>query len=48
VGAFGHTCGHHSIWQMYDPEKWRNPINNPLMSWQEAFDQPGVFQMVYG
>ncbi len=47
-GAFGHTYGHHSIWQMYDPEKERHPINNPLMSWQEALDQPGALQMVYG
>jgi hypothetical protein len=47
-GAFGHTYGHHSVWQMYDPEKKRNPINNPLMSWKEALDQPGASQMIYG
>ncbi len=47
-GAFGHTYGHHSIWQMYDPEKERRPINNPLMSWKEALDQPGASQMIYG
>lgn len=46
-GAFGHTYGHHSIWQMYDPEKGRNPVNNPLMSWQDAINQPGSSQMVY-
>lgn len=47
-GAFGHTYGHHSIWQMYDPEKKRHPINNPLMSWQEALNQPGASQMIHG
>jgi hypothetical protein len=47
-GAFGHTYGHHSVWQMYDPVKNRQPINNPLMSWQEAINQPGAIQMMYG
>ena len=48
VGAFGHTYGHHSVWQMYDPAKNRQPKNNPLMSWQEAIHQPGAGQMMYG
>lgn len=47
-GAFGHTYGHHSIWQMYDPDKGSNPINNPLMTWKEAISQPGSLQMMYG
>lgn len=47
-GAFGHTYGHHSVWQMYDSEKGRHPINNPLMSWKEALSQPGAGQMMYG
>lgn len=47
-GACGHTYGHHSVWQMFDPEKGRNPINNPLMSWKEAIHQPGAGQMKYG
>src|SRR4051812_25421857 len=42
-GAFGHTYGHHSVWQMWTPE--REPINNPLMPWTEAIDQPGAGQM---
>ena len=46
-GAFGHTYGHHSIWQMYDPDK-SGPINNPLMSWCDAIHQPGSEQMIYG
>ncbi len=45
-GAFGHTYGHHSVWQMWKPGK--NPINNPLMPWFEAIDQPGAAQMQYG
>ena len=45
-GAFGHTYGHHSVWQMYSPDK--QPINRPLMPWNEAIDQPGAGQMIYG
>lgn len=46
TGAFGHTYGHHSVWQMWTPE--RKPINNPLMPWFEAIDQPGAAQMQHG
>ncbi|MFN0087353.1 MAG: glycoside hydrolase family 140 protein [Blastocatellia bacterium] len=46
TGAFGHTYGHHSIWQMWQPG--RQPINNPLMPWFEAIDQPGAAQMRHG
>ncbi len=42
-GACGHTYGHHSVWQMWAPN--RAPINNPLMPWYEAIDQPGAGQM---
>ncbi|MCP5517192.1 MAG: glycoside hydrolase family 140 protein [Verrucomicrobiales bacterium] len=42
-GAFGHTYGHHSVWQMWAPG--RNPVNNPLMPWFEAIEQPGAAQM---
>jgi uncharacterized protein DUF4038/collagenase-like protein with putative collagen-binding domain len=45
-GACGHTYGHHSVWQMY--QRGRNPINNPLMPWNEAIAQPGAMQMQYG
>lgn len=45
-GACGHTYGHHSVWQMWQPG--RDPINNPLMPWYEAIDQPGAGQMQYG
>jgi hypothetical protein len=46
TGAFGHTYGHHSIWQMWTPK--RNPINNPLMPWHEAIHQPAAAQMQHG
>jgi len=44
-GACGHTYGHHSVWQMWQPG--RSPINNPLMPWFEAVKQPGAGQMQY-
>ena len=46
TGACGHTYGHHSVWQMWSPE--RNPVNNPLLPWSQAIDQPGAGQMQYG
>ncbi len=46
TGACGHTYGHHSVWQMYDTG--RGPINNPLMTWAEALDEPGAAQMIHG
>lgn len=42
-GAFGHTYGHHSVWQMWQPG--RPPVNAPLLPWAEALDQPGAGQM---
>ena len=45
TGAFGHTYGHHSVWQMWAPD--RKPINNPLLPWSEAIVQPGAGQMQY-
>ncbi len=46
TGACGHTYGHHSVWQMWQPG--RDPINNPLMPWHEALDEPGAGQMQFG
>lgn len=46
-GACGHTYGHHSVWQMWNPEKSPYPVNRPLMSWREALQQPGASQMQY-
>lgn len=45
-GAFGHTYGHHSVWQMWTTS--RKPVNNPLLPWTEAIDQPGAAQMQHG
>lgn len=45
TGAFGHTYGHHSVWQMWAPP--RGPINNPLLPWFDALDQPGAGQMQF-
>jgi hypothetical protein len=45
-GAFGHTYGNHAVWQFWTPA--RAPINNPLMPWQQAIDEPGAAQMQYG
>jgi hypothetical protein len=46
-GAFGHTYGHHSVWQFFDPKRG-HPINNPLLPWWEAINQPGAEQMQHG
>ncbi|MDY3551048.1 glycoside hydrolase family 140 protein [Gemmata sp. JC717] len=45
-GACGHTYGHHSVWQFY--AKGRKPVNNPLVTWEEAIEQPGGKQMQHG
>jgi hypothetical protein len=45
-GACGHTYGHHSIWQFWQPD--RKPVNNPLLPWRAALDQPGAGQMQHG
>ncbi|HTI73220.1 MAG TPA: glycoside hydrolase family 140 protein [Candidatus Limnocylindria bacterium] len=45
-GAFGHTYGHHSVWQMASAA--HAPVNNPLLPWSEAVNQPGAAQMQYG
>lgn len=42
-GAFGHTYGHHSVWQMASPA--HKPVNHPLMPWFDAIHQPGAAQM---
>ena len=44
-GACGHTYGNHAVWQMWAPG--RSPVNNPLMPWFEAIDQPGAGQMQF-
>ncbi len=43
AGSCGFTYGNHSIWQFWQPG--REPVNTPLMTWQEALDRPGGRQM---
>lgn len=45
AGAFGHTYGHNSIWQMYAPP--RKPILDAKLTWREALDAPSAKQMGY-
>lgn len=44
-GALGHTYGHHSIWQMWEPH-WE-PLSICRTPWRDALDHPGSFQMGY-
>ncbi len=44
AGAFGHTYGHHSVWQTYRPGR-DTPILEPSMGWREALGAPGALQM---
>lgn len=43
AGAFGHTYGHNSIWQMYEPP--RQPVLDPKLTWREALNAPSATQM---
>lgn len=43
AGGCGVTYGHHSVWQMYTPD--RAPISGPLYTWEESMDRPGALQM---
>jgi hypothetical protein len=43
AGGCGVTYGHHSIWQMYTPD--REPITYPERDWIEALDRPGAQQV---
>lgn len=45
AGAFGHTYGSHTIWQMNKPTG--DVINNPLGPWFEAINAPGGNQMMH-
>jgi Protein of unknown function (DUF4038)/Putative collagen-binding domain of a collagenase len=45
-GGFGHTYGHHSVWQFFTAA--RTPVNNPLLDWRQAIEQPGARQMQHG
>jgi hypothetical protein len=45
AGAFGHTYGHHSIWQMWAPG--RAGVSSPDRYWYEALDRPGAADMFH-
>ncbi|PSB14721.1 hypothetical protein C7B76_15445 [filamentous cyanobacterium CCP2] len=45
AGACGHTYGHNSVWQMWEPG--RLSFVPAQQSWQEALDRPGAVQMGY-
>lgn len=44
-GAAGHTYGHHSVWQMWQPGL--QPASPTRIDWREALDRPGAAQMGY-
>jgi hypothetical protein len=44
-GACGHTYGNHAVWQFYAPG--RQPVNGPLLYWNEAILRPGAAEMQY-
>lgn len=46
AGAFGHTYGHHTIWQFHAPERGEG-VNRPLGYWREALNSPGACQVRY-
>lgn len=45
AGACGHTCGSHSVWQMYAPRYAPTTFASPY--WDEAIHSPGARQMVH-
>ena len=47
AGAFGHTYGHHSVWQMHDSTRGEG-VNLPINFWFEALDSPGANQIRHG
>ena len=44
AGAFGHTYGHHTVWQFHSPGRGEG-VNRPLGYWREALDAPGAWQI---
>ncbi len=44
-GAFGHTYGHNSVWQMYKPGD--TPAAGATQYWDEVLDDPGAGQMTH-
>ena len=44
AGAFGHTYGDHSMWQMHEAKRGAG-VNGPISSWRDALGAPGASQM---
>jgi len=42
LGAFGHTYGHHSVWQMFSDVN--GSVNQPIVKFPAALDAPGAGQ----
>lgn len=45
AGACGHTYGHGSVWQMWQPGRSRKSVLGANVPWRDALDHPGAFQM---
>jgi hypothetical protein len=45
AGACGHTYGHNSVWQMWQPD--RKPVIWASTPWHESLDHPGASQMTH-
>ena len=45
AGACGHSYGHHSLWQLWQPG--RQPISLARTPWRDALHHPGARQMGY-
>jgi hypothetical protein len=45
AGAFGHTYGHNSVWQMYAPGRY--PILRATTYWYDSLNAPSAIQMGY-
>jgi hypothetical protein len=46
AGAFGHSYGHHSIWQFWtESDLWSDRPNYVIMDWTRALERPGANQM---
>ncbi len=46
-GAFGHTYGHHSVWQKYVEGEESRAGKTPTIEWKDALDAEGARQMVH-
>ena len=45
-GAAGHTYGHNSLWQAYDPADGQTPLFGAQTAWQDVLEAPGLRQLL--